>query len=213
MADQYWLPIEARLTRQHSIPLPPKTTQTMKIYTKTGDKGQTSLLGGTRVSKGHERIEAYGTVDELNSWIGLLRDQHVNLSRAPELKAIQDLLFTIGATLATEPSKSNIIRPDVTEADIEQLEHAMDMMDSQIEPLRNFILPGGHQSVSFAHLARTVCRRAERQVIRLNDHDPVDGLVIQYLNRLSDYLFVLGRLMTKDLGVQEVVWAPRSVIN
>lgn len=182
----------------------------MKIYTKTGDSGQTSLLGGTRVSKGHERIEAYGTVDELNSWIGLLRDQPVNTDRSAELKSIQDLLFTIGATLATEPSKDNVRRPDVLASDVEVLEQAMDSMDEKLEPLKHFILPGGHQSVSYAHLARTVCRRAERQVIRLNEHHPVEELVIKYLNRLSDYLFVLGRLMAKELEVNEVIWAPRK---
>lgn len=182
----------------------------MKIYTKTGDKGTTSLLGGTRVSKGHERIEAYGTIDELNSWVGMLKDQEVNQKRAPLLKSVQDLLFTIGATLATEPDNTKVKRPDVLPEDITVLEEAMDAMDAELPALKNFVLPGGHPSVSVAHLARTVCRRAEREVIRLNEHNEVDALVIQYLNRLSDYFFVLGRMMTQELGVVEVVWAPRK---
>jgi cob(I)alamin adenosyltransferase len=181
----------------------------MKIYTKTGDEGQTSLLGGTRVSKGHERIEAYGTVDELNSWIGLLADQPINKNK-PTLRSVQDLLFTVGATLATEPTKQNVVKPDVLPEDILLLEVEMDLMETTLTPLKNFILPGGHPSVSYAHLARTVCRRAERQVIRLNEHDQVDPLIIQYLNRLSDYLFVLGRLMAKELEVKEILWTPRK---
>lgn len=182
----------------------------MKIYTKTGDQGLTSLLGGQRVSKGHHRIEAYGTVDELNSWVGMLRDQPVNASRADFLKQIQDLLFTVGATLATAPDKANVKKPDVVEEDIIALENAMDEMDDLLPPLRNFVLPGGHPSVSHAHVARTVCRRTEREVIRLAEHEEVDPLVIQYLNRLSDYFFVLGRLMCLELAVPEVTWQPRK---
>ncbi|WP_138995236.1 cob(I)yrinic acid a,c-diamide adenosyltransferase [Larkinella sp. C7] len=182
----------------------------MKIYTKTGDRGQTSLIGGRRVSKAHHRIDAYGTVDELNSVVGLVRDQPVNESRKDLLKEIQDRLFTIGSELATDPEKTlKKPLPVVLEADVTLLEKAMDEMDAELPELRAFVLPGGHQSVSFCHLARTVCRRAERLVIALNDEKPVDPLVIQYLNRLSDYLFVLSRKMTQELGVEEVVWKPR----
>ncbi|MCH7413973.1 cob(I)yrinic acid a,c-diamide adenosyltransferase [Belliella sp. R4-6] len=182
----------------------------MKIYTKTGDTGTTSLLGGKRVSKGHIKIDAYGTVDELNSYIGLLRDQEVNKSREVILKEIQDRLFTLGATLATEVGKSNIKKPDLHQEDIELLEKEIDLMEEKLPPLRNFILPGGHQAISFCHLARTVCRRTERCVILLMEIEPVDQIILSYLNRLSDYLFVLGRLMAIDLEVEEVTWKPRA---
>lgn len=182
----------------------------MKIYTKTGDSGTTSLLGGARVSKAHIRIDAYGTIDELNSYIGLLNDQDVNASRHDFLKEIQDRLFTIGAHLATEPGKDKVIKPDLFDSDIEALETGMDEMDNELPPLTSFILPGGHQSVSFAHLARTVCRRSERIAIALNDHEAVDPLIIRYLNRLSDYLFVLGRKMAQELNAEEVKWEPRK---
>ncbi|MGA0560650.1 cob(I)yrinic acid a,c-diamide adenosyltransferase [Larkinella sp. VNQ87] len=182
----------------------------MKIYTKTGDKGQTALIGGRRVSKAHHRIDAYGTIDELNSWIGLVRDQPVNENRKELLKEIQDRLFTIGAELATDPEKTvKKPLPAIQASDVELLEQAMDAMDAELPELRAFVLPGGHQAVSFGHLARTVCRRAERLVIGLNEVEPVDPLVIQYLNRLSDYLFVLCRKMTQELGAEEIAWQPR----
>lgn len=182
----------------------------MKIYTKTGDSGTTSLLGGARVSKAHIRIEAYGTVDELNSYIGLLRDQEVNDPRKDFLKEIQDRLFTIGADLATEPGKDKVVKPDLLDTDITALEQAMDQMDDVLPPLRSFVLPGGHQSVSFCHIARCVCRRAERISIALNEQEPISPMVTQYLNRLSDYLFVLGRTMSMELGAEEVKWEPRK---
>lgn len=182
----------------------------MKIYTKTGDSGTTSLLGGARVSKAHIRIEAYGTVDELNSYIGLLRDQEVNSSRKDFLKNIQDRLFTIGADLATEPGKDKVVKPDLLDSDIEALEQVMDAMDDQLPPLTSFVLPGGDQSVSYSHIARCVCRRAERICIALNDQEPVSALVLKYLNRLSDYLFVLGRMMAQELDAEEVKWEPRK---
>lgn len=182
----------------------------MKIYTKTGDSGTTSLLGGARVSKAHIRIEAYGTVDELLSYFGLLRDQPVNKNRKTFLKNIQDRLFTLGADLATEPGKDKVVKPDLFEEDVVVLEKAIDEMDESLEPLKNFILPGGHQSVSFAHLARCVCRRAERITIALNDSEPVDPLIIRYLNRLSDYLFTLSRKMAQELGAEESKWEPRK---
>jgi cob(I)alamin adenosyltransferase len=175
-----------------------------KIYTKTGDTGETGLYGGARVPKFHPRVEAYGTVDELNSYIGLVRD----LMEAPQyrdvLKAIQDRLFTIGAVLASDPEK-NMRAPDLKESDIQLLENQIDSMESALPALKNFILPGGHPTVSYCNIARTVCRRAERLVVALN----VDPLSIIYLNRLSDYLFVLGRKIGQDLGVEEVIWKSR----
>ncbi len=181
----------------------------MKIYTKTGDTGKTSLLGGRRVSKADLRIDAYGTVDELNSYIGLLRDQDVNKVRNTLLKEIQDRLFTIGATLASEPGKQNIKRPDLHPEDLAILEKEIDEMEAKLSPLKHFILPGGHQVVSFCHIARTVCRRTERCVIYLMETEFVDEIIVQYLNRLSDYLFVLGRLIAKELEIEEVTWKPR----
>lgn len=181
----------------------------MKIYTKTGDKGMTSLVGGTRISKGDLKIESYGTVDELNSWIGLLRDQPINESRKDLLKEIQDRLFTIGADLASESEQTKKKIPDLFDTDIQLLETEMDKMDAEIPALRAFVLPGGHQSVSFAHVARTVCRRAERLVIRLSEVEETNELIGKYLNRLSDYLFVLSRKMTQELGTEEVSWKPR----
>jgi cob(I)alamin adenosyltransferase len=180
----------------------------MKIYTKTGDAGTTSLFGGERVLKSHYRIDAYGTVDELNSFVGLLRDQSVNQSRQEILIEVQNKLFTIGAILATEPGNEKVKVPQLQEADVQALEKAIDAMDANLPPIKNFVLPGGHQSVSFGHVARTVCRRAERLIIGLNAQEKVQPLVIQYMNRLSDYLFVLCRQMTADLGVPETPWKP-----
>ncbi len=180
-----------------------------KIYTKTGDKGETSLFGGKRLPKSHIRIEAYGTVDELNSWIGLLRDVSDSEEVKDLLKEIQDRLFTLGSNLASDPAKE-MITPDIFEGDIERLEKAIDAMNESLPPLKNFILPGGHTSVSFCHIARCVCRRAERQVVNLALHEPVEELIIRYLNRLSDYLFVLSRKLAKDLNAEEVVWLPRK---
>lgn len=180
----------------------------MKVYTKTGDSGKTSLVEGTRISKAHLRIESYGTVDELNAVLGLVADQEVNQPRKPFLKAIQDNLFVIGSNLASDPSKRANKVPPIEVADIAVLESAMDEMDALLPPLRHFVLPGGHSSVSFAHLARTVCRRAERAVTRLYETDEVPELVLVYLNRLSDYFFVLSRMMAQELGVEEVKWVP-----
>jgi cob(I)alamin adenosyltransferase len=181
----------------------------MKIYTKTGDKGTTSLIGGTRLSKAHVRIEAYGTVDELNSYIGLLGDQEVNEKRRDLLKEIQDRLFTIGSHLASESDKSKRILPDLQQEDIILLETEMDKIDSQVPPLHAFILPGGNPSVSFGHIARTVCRRAERAVIHLQQSEEVEDIVVRYLNRLSDYLFMLCRMMAYELEIEEITWKPR----
>ncbi|HLK98116.1 MAG TPA: cob(I)yrinic acid a,c-diamide adenosyltransferase [Hymenobacter sp.] len=183
----------------------------MKIYTKTGDKGQTGLIGGRRVSKADLRIDAYGTVDELNSWIGLVSDQAVNSGRRSVLKEIQDRLFTVGADLASDPNKApRQMMPAIIPADVTLLETSMDAMDAELPELRAFVLPGGHEAVSFCHLARTVCRRAERLVITLNEKSPLDPLLIQYLNRLSDYLFMLSRKMAQELGSEEVQWKPRT---
>jgi cob(I)alamin adenosyltransferase len=181
----------------------------MKIYTKTGDQGTTALFGGKRVSKADLRIETYGTIDELNSWIGLLRDQEVNKKREAVLVEIQDRLFTIGSILATEPGNTKVKIPSLAENDVTFLENHIDGMETELEPMRAFILPGGHPSVSFGHLSRTVCRRAERLTIALNSHESVDTLVIKYLNRLSDYLFVLCRKMGAELKAPETPWKPR----
>jgi cob(I)alamin adenosyltransferase len=181
----------------------------MKIYTKTGDQGSTSLFGGKRVLKSDLRIDTYGTVDELNSWIGVLRDQPVNQNRSTILIEIQDRLFTVGSILATEPGNTKVKIPALAETDISFLEKEIDAMDSVLPPMKFFVLPGGHQAVSFGHVTRTVCRRAERLVIALNQVDPINELVIKYLNRLSDYLFVLCRLMAQELNAEETPWKPR----
>lgn len=161
------------------------------------------------MSKADLRIETYGTIDELNSYIGLLRDQEVNIHRTGFIINIQDRLFTIGSILATEPGNTKVKIPSLIQEDVTLLEKEIDAMDSQLEPMKSFVLPGGHPSVSYGHIARTVCRRAERLVIRLHELEKVDELVLQYLNRLSDYLFVLCRMMAKELGVTDVPWKPR----
>jgi cob(I)alamin adenosyltransferase len=181
----------------------------MKIYTKTGDQGTTSLFGGKRVSKADLRIDTYGTVDELNSHIGLVRDQEISQKRKNILVEIQDRLFTIGSILATEPGNTKVKTPQIHEEDVVLLEQEMDKMDTELPPMKFFVLPGGHPSISFGHVARTVCRRAERLTIALNQQEPIDPLVIKYLNRLSDYLFVLCRMMAHELEVEETPWKPR----
>ncbi|GAA3988694.1 cob(I)yrinic acid a,c-diamide adenosyltransferase [Hymenobacter antarcticus] len=181
----------------------------MKIYTKTGDKGLTSLIGGTRVPKSSLRIECYGTVDELNSHIGLVRDQDINATRRPLLKEIQDRLFTIGSALAADPDKSKMKLPDLHAEDVTLLEDEMDRLNADLPELRAFILPGGHPAVSHTHVARCVCRRAERLTIHLGEESFVAELVVVYLNRLSDFLFVLSRAMAHELGVEEVTWKAR----
>lgn len=180
-----------------------------KIYTKTGDKGQTSLIGGTRVPKHHIRIETYGTVDELNSYIGLIRDQEIDAHSKEILIEIQDRLFTIGSSLASDPEKSKMKIPDLKEEDVALLEQEMDKMDETLPEMRSFVLPGGHTTVSFCHIARCVCRRAERLAIHLSEESYVADLVIKYLNRLSDYLFILSRKLTQDLQAPEIPWKPR----
>lgn len=181
----------------------------MKIYTKTGDKGTTALFGGKRVSKADLRIDTYGTVDELNSFVGLVRDQEVNYKHKAVLVEIQDRLFTIGSILATEPGNTKIKIPSLAEKDITFLEIEIDKLDEVLPPMKFFVLPGGHPSISFGHVARTVCRRAERLTIALNEQEAIDPMVIKYLNRLSDYLFVLCRTMAHELKVEEISWKPR----
>jgi cob(I)alamin adenosyltransferase len=181
----------------------------MKIYTKTGDKGYTSLIGGTRVPKHHLRIESYGTVDELNSYIGLIRDQDIQGHDKLVLKEIQDRLFTIGSSLASDPEKSKMIIPDLHDRDITLLEKEMDAMNENLPELRHFILPGGNNAISFCHIARCVCRRAERLSVHLSEESRVEEKVNIYLNRLSDYLFVLARKIGNDLKIPENQWIPR----
>lgn len=181
----------------------------MKIYTKTGDKGQTTLIGGVRVAKYHLRIESYGTVDELNSYIGLIKDQNIGKMYKSVLKEVQDRLFTIGSSLASSPEKSQMKIPDLHASDIDFLEGEIDKMSADLKPLKHFILPGGSTEISYCHLARCVCRRAERLAVQLSEESFVDEKVVVYLNRLSDYLFVLGRKVASDLGIEENSWIPR----
>ncbi|MEY4812728.1 MAG: cob(I)yrinic acid a,c-diamide adenosyltransferase [Sediminibacterium sp.] len=183
----------------------------MKIYTKAGDQGKTSLIGGTRVPKSHIRIESYGTVDELNSFIGLLNDLVVDAKINADLKEIQDRLFTVGSSLACDPEKESALKiPDLKEEDIVRLETAMDAMNEVLAPMKSFIIPGGHQAISTAHIARCVCRRAERWCVNMQEEDLfVETLVIKYLNRLSDYLFTLARYIGHLNGVADLPWKPR----
>lgn len=189
----------------------------MKIYTKTGDKGQTSLFGGTRVPKYHLRIESYGTVDELNAYLGLLRDQKIDEHTSNILLKIQHELFTLGAMLATPPEKellkSGKERLKIEKIDEEKillLENEIDQMNTSLPAMTNFILPGGHPTVSHCHIARCICRRAERITIQLSDESTVNPQILMYLNRLSDYLFVLARKLTFDNKSKEILWIPEK---
>jgi cob(I)alamin adenosyltransferase len=189
----------------------------MKIYTKTGDTGTTSLFGGTRVPKHHLRIESYGTVDELNSYIGLIRDQKINEKTRNSLSKIQHELFILGAMLAT-PTEKEILKngkerlniSKITALSITFLENEIDSMEKELPQMTHFILPGGHQTVSFCHIARCVCRRSERLSTALHEQEPIDKAILTYLNRLSDYLFVLARKLSKDLEVLEIKWIPEK---
>lgn len=189
----------------------------MKIYTKTGDKGTTALFGGTRVPKHHIRIDSYGTVDELNSYIGLIRDQEIKQEYKDILIIIQDRLFTVGAILATDPEKATLKNgkerlniPKISDEDITLLEREMDAMNTDLPQMTHFVLPGGHQTVSFCHIARCVCRRAERLASALNELEPFLPEALMYLNRLSDYIFVLARKLSSDLQADEVKWIPQK---
>ena len=181
----------------------------MKVYTKKGDSGKTSLIGGTRVPKSSLRIESYGTVDELNSYLGLIRDTSTDKNVFDQIVIIQDRLFTMGSHLASDPEKSKMKIPGMDEADIEDLEKWIDAMDETLEPMRSFVLPGGHPLVSHTHIARCVCRRAERIVVDLDASSTVNPILTAYLNRLSDYLFVLSRKFSHDLKIEETPWVPK----
>ena len=181
----------------------------MKIYTKTGDQGMTSLYGGRRISKDDLRIETYGTIDELNSFIGLCASALLDTEVLEVIIEIQKRLFTIGSHLASDPQK-DMNTPDILETDITLLEDTIENLNSILEPLKNFILPGGSKAVSYAHICRTVCRRAERRVISLSEHEVVDDLVVKYLNRLSDFFFVLSRAIAFEQGSEEIPWQPRK---
>lgn len=181
----------------------------MKVYTKTGDKGKTSLFGGKRVAKSNLQIEGYGTVDELNSWMGMLRDMSVNEDEQHVLISIQNNLFTIGSYLATAADKLKDAKlPALHSSMITNLEEQMDLMDERLPEIRAFVLPGGHMNVSYTHIARTVCRRAERLVVAMDSEVEEIHFSQRYLNRLSDYLFVLSRYWTMQLSAQEIPWKP-----
>ncbi|CAM1347111.1 cob(I)yrinic acid a,c-diamide adenosyltransferase [Tenacibaculum insulae] len=190
----------------------------MKIYTKTGDKGTTALFGGTRVPKHHLRIESYGTVDELNSYIGLIRDKNKDEVLRKSLSKIQSDLFILGAMLATPPEKETLKNGKerlninkITDDSIQFLENQIDVMNTSLPQMTHFILPGGHETVSFCHIARCVCRRAERLSVALNEEEEINNAVLMYLNRLSDYLFVLARKLSQDLKAEEVKWIPEKL--
>ncbi len=189
----------------------------MKVYTKTGDNGTTALFGGTRVPKDHIRIESYGTIDELNSYIGLIRDQEIGQHHKDVLIEIQDRLFTVGALLATPPEKEvmkngerRLKKLGLHESDIELLEKEIDTMEDSLPQMTHFVLPGGHTTVSYCHITRCICRRAERHAVQLSHEEPVEEIVLKYINRLSDYLFVLARKLTSELQAEEVKWIPRK---
>tara|TARA_B110000240_G_scaffold158071_1_gene175997 strand:- start:207 stop:782 length:576 start_codon:yes stop_codon:yes gene_type:complete len=189
----------------------------MKIYTKTGDNGTTALFGGTRVKKYNSRIESYGTVDELNSYLGLIKDQEISDEAKASLLKIQNELFTLGAMLATPPEKETLKNgeerlniPKIDDTSILFLENEIDKMDAVLPQMTHFVLPGGHQAVSFCHIARCVCRRAERLSVELNDEEPLNENILKYLNRLSDYLFVLARKLSLDLKIEEIKWIPKK---
>jgi len=181
----------------------------MKVYTRKGDKGTTGLIGGTRVPKHSLRIESYGTVDELNSFIGLLRDKAISDEGKKDLIEIQDRLFTLGSLLAEDKAKSRMKLPEIYKKDVDFLEEKIDEMDADLPPMKSFILPGGHETVSFCHIARCVCRRAERLATALSEEVELDNLILSYLNRLSDYLFVYGRYLSLKLNAEEIPWQPK----
>ena len=180
----------------------------MKIYTKAGDRGTSTLLGGNIVPKDHPRLEAYGTLDELNSWLGLIRDQLHDKEMRETILKIQDRIMVGSTILASEKSNSTDAVPGLREHDINFLEMEIDRMEKLLEPLKSFILPGGHTTVSYCHLARTTCRRAERYSVKFIKNSEQTGLLVKYLNRLSDFLFILARKIAKDLKIEEIIWQP-----
>jgi cob(I)alamin adenosyltransferase len=183
----------------------------LKIYTKTGDRGKTSLIGGTKVPKSHLRIETYGTIDELNSYIGLLHDYLSRELPNNILREIQDRLFTIGSSLACDPAREPLMKiPDLREEDVLLLEKEIDRMEKTLPVMKSFILPGGHITVSTAHITRCVCRRAERNCVHMQEEKLfIEPIILKYLNRLSDYLFVLARTVARELKAPEIPWKPR----
>jgi cob(I)alamin adenosyltransferase len=181
----------------------------MKIYTKTGDKGSTSLIGGARVPKYHPRIEAYGTVDELMAFVSLLKDQDIGDYWKDFLAVVLDRLMTSASILAADCTDCKVKIPQIPDTDIQQLEQQIDYIDSQVEPLTSFVLPGGHQAISLCHVARTICRRAERLSIQVAEQSQIPENLIKYLNRLSDFFFMLSRMLAKDLNVKQIPWQPR----
>lgn len=184
----------------------------MKVYTKTGDKGTTVLIGGTRVAKNNVRLEAYGGIDELNSYLGMIRSYPIDEESRKELIEIQNILFVVGANLATDTAVSNLQQKmPCTDADVAYLEQAIDRMDAELPPLQYFVLPGGDPAVSACHIARTVCRRVERRIVDMSEAIEVEDVIVRYINRLSDYLFVLGRKLAKDCGLEEEKWVPRNL--
>ncbi|HAW52704.1 MAG TPA: cob(I)yrinic acid a,c-diamide adenosyltransferase [Flavobacteriales bacterium] len=182
----------------------------MKIYTKKGDNGETSTLGGSRLVKHHIKIEAYGTVDELNAYLGMLRDQEISQAIKNEVILIQDRLFSIGSYLASDQDKKDQRLPDLKSEFIEDLERQIDKMDELLPVMKNFILPGGHPAVSVCHISRCVCRRAERRVSELGEIERINPVILPFLNRLSDYLFMLGRKISLDLHAKEIPWIPNK---
>ena len=180
----------------------------MKVYTRTGDNGTTALIGGQRVKKYNNRIEAYGTADELTAYIGLIRDSLNDDNIQDQLSVIQNNLMVLGGELAADDNFDLSKIPSVKDHYIIWLEQRIDEMEDELEPLRAFVLPGGHLAVSHCHVARTICRRAERKAILLSEDHQISNLVIQYLNRLSDYLFVLSRKLSKDFNAKEILWDP-----
>jgi cob(I)alamin adenosyltransferase len=180
----------------------------MKIYTRAGDRGTSTLLGGNIVPKDHPRLEAYGTLDELNSWIGLIRDQLDDDEMRGALLKIQDRIMVGSSILASEKADTSVPLPVLSEKDISFLEREIDRMDEALDPLQAFILPGGHTTVSYCHLARTTCRRAERYTIKFIKNSEQTRILVKFLNRLSDYLFTLARKIARDLKIEEIIWQP-----
>ena len=178
----------------------------MKVYTKKGDKGKTQLLGGSMVNKNHIKLECYGTIDELNAFIGNIYDQEISAFHKEFLLKIQNQLFNLGSIISFDGKKNKIKLPNVTTENIEMMEKAIDKMEESLPMLKNFILPSGHPTASICHIARTVCRRAERNLVALGQEQEINNLHIQYLNRLSDYLFVLARAILKENNAPEIEW-------
>ena len=205
-----------RKLREKKSLLLPKRNKLMKIYTKTGDKGETALYGGTRVSKASARVESYGTIDELNSFIGFAKTEITDEKVLNQLKKIQFDLFTVGSESATPTDKLTLANGKsrlslvISETEIEELENWMDDFEEELQPLQYFILPGGGKAATSLHICRTVCRRAERSLVFLNETEAVRPELIKYLNRLSDYLFVLARYMSKINNVSEEYWNPND---